>query len=156
MSTVRKWGAIADLGTSEVARVVGMDPNVWAFAAMQEAPEHVQHTVVAVMNTASRLDTVQRQLLGDAACAVDELNATLNGRDMRWGRHRWTTGLLGSRGTRIEEATIQRGGLFRELETLLGVYQRLVAEPSLPAIPSKGLGVTPPAPAPPKPGAPRR
>ncbi|MFJ7589503.1 hypothetical protein ACIQZO_19405 [Streptomyces sp. NPDC097617] len=156
MSTVRKWAAIADLGTSEVARVVGTDPNVWAYTAMQEAPEHVQHTVVAVMNTASRLDTVQRQLLEDAACAINELNSTLSGRDMRWGAHKWTTGLLGMRGTRIEEAAIQRGGLFRELETLLGIYQQLVAEPSPPATPSKGLGMTPPAPAPPKPGAQRR
>ncbi|MCY0942376.1 hypothetical protein [Streptomyces antarcticus] len=156
MSTVRKGGAIADLGTSEVARVVGTDPNVWAFTAMQEAPEHVQHTVMAVMNTASRLNTVQRQLLGDAACAVDELNSTLNGRDMRWGGHRWTTGLLGMRSTRIEQAAIQRGGLLRELDTLLNIFQQLVAEPSPPATRPKALGVTPPAQTPPKPSAPRR
>lgn len=156
MSTVRNRGAIADLGTSEVARVVGMDPNVWAFAAMKEAPDHVQHTVMAVMDTASRLDTVQRQLLGDAERAVDELSATLSGRDMRWGSHRWTTGLLGQRGTRIEQAAIQRGALFRQLDTLLTLYQQSVAAPSHPATASNALGVTPPAKTPPKPRVPRR
>ncbi|MFD8978626.1 hypothetical protein [Streptomyces sp. NPDC059564] len=156
MSTTPRSGAITDLGTSEVARVVGMDPNVWAFAAMKEAPDHVQHMVMAVMDTAFSIDTVQRQLLEDAARGVEELNATLSGRDMRWGGHRWTAGPLGSRAARIEAAGLRRGSLFRQLDTLLALYQQAVAEPSPPATASNALGVTPPAKNPPKPRAPRR
>ncbi|MCY0935933.1 hypothetical protein [Streptomyces sp. H34-S4] len=156
MSTAPYSGAVPDLGTSEVARVVGMDPNVWAFTAMKEAPGHVQHTVMAVMDTASSLDTVQRQLLEDAARAVEELNQTLSGRDTRWGGHRWTAGPLGNRATRIEQLAIRRGSLFRQLDTLLAVYQQVAAEPSPPATPSNALGMTPPAQTLPKPRAPRR
>ncbi|MFG2978840.1 hypothetical protein ACGFYY_38365 [Streptomyces sp. NPDC048331] len=156
MNTTPHQGAISDLGTSEVARVVGMDPNVWAFAAMKDAPDHVQNLVVAVMNTASSIDTVQRQLLEDAARGVEALNATLSGRDMRWGGHRWTEGPLGSGAARIEAASLRRGSLFRQLDTLLALYQQVVAEPSPPATASNALGVTPSAKNPPKPRVPRR
>lgn len=156
MSTTPHSGAITDLGTSEVARVVGMDPNVWAFAAMKEAPDHVQHMVMAVMDTAFSIDTVQRQLLEDAARGVEALNATLSGRDMRWGGHRWTEGPLGNRAARIEAFALRRGSLFRQLDTLLALYQQAVAETSPPTTASNALGVTPPAKNPPKPRTPRR
>ncbi|MEU5148779.1 hypothetical protein AB0G42_16515 [Streptomyces yangpuensis] len=74
MSAAPFAGAVVALGTSEVARAVGMDPNVWAYNAMKDAPRHVQATVIAVMNTALNVNAVQRQLLDDAARAVEELS----------------------------------------------------------------------------------
>lgn len=38
MSTPPYEGAVPALGTSEVARVVGTDPTVWAYTVMKDAP----------------------------------------------------------------------------------------------------------------------
>ncbi|MFG2483438.1 hypothetical protein ACGFSI_11860 [Streptomyces virginiae] len=154
MSTPPYEGAVAELGTSEVARAVGMDPNVWAFTAMQGAPGHMQETVAAVMNTALNVDDVPRQLLGEAARAIQELSKTLTGKDTVG--HRWTEGLLGNRGTRIEHLAIKRGYLLRQLDTHLAVYRQAAAEPGSPATPSKAPGPTHPADISPKARTPRR
>lgn len=106
------------------------------------------------MSTAMNIDTVQRALLDDAARAVDELARTLTGRDTVG--HRWTEGLLGNRGTRIEHLTIKRGLFLRQLDTHLAVYRQATAAPVHPAAPSKAPGPTHPADAPPQARTPRR
>lgn len=154
MSDALYEGAVTALGASEVARAVGMDPNVWAYTAMQDTPGHMQETVAAVMNTALNVDDVQRQLLDEVARAIKELSKTLTGKDTV--SHRWTEGLLGNRGTRIEHLTIKRGYLLRQLDTHLAIYRQAAAEPSPPVTPPKALGPTHPAHTPPKARTPRR
>ncbi|MGW1938865.1 hypothetical protein [Streptomyces goshikiensis] len=152
MSTPPYEGAVPALGTSEIARAVGMDPNVWACNAMQNAPEHVRTTVAAVMNAALDVDRMQRQLLAEAARVIEELSNTLTGQDAP----RWSEGLLGDRGTRIEHLAIKRGYLLRQLDTQLAVYSQAAAEPSPSATPSTALSPTDPAHTPPKARTPRR
>ncbi|MFD6912371.1 hypothetical protein [Streptomyces virginiae] len=154
MSAAPLADAVVALGTSEVARAVGMDPNVWAYNAMKDAPGHVQATVMAVMNTALKADAVQRQLLEDAARAVEELSKTLNGQDAT--DHRSTAGLLGARATRVEHLAIRRGELLGQLDTHLAVYREAAAEPKPPATPAKAQGLTHPADTPPQARTPRR
>uniref|UniRef100_A0AAU2JXI5 Uncharacterized protein n=1 Tax=Streptomyces sp. NBC_00049 TaxID=2903617 RepID=A0AAU2JXI5_9ACTN len=142
MSTPPYEGAVAALGSNVVADAVGMDPNVWAFTAMQDAPGHMRETVAAVMSTALDVDRVQRQLLDEAARAIKEMSKILTGKDTVG--HRWTEGLLGDR---IDQLTVKRGYLLRQLDTHLAIYRQAAAEPSPPVTPSKALG---PARTPPK------
>lgn len=145
---------MAALGTSRVARAVGMDPNVWAYNAMKDAPGYGQATVMAVMNTALNVNTVQRQLLDDAARAVEELSKVLTGKDTT--DHRSTAGLLGDRSSRMEHLAIRRGELLGQLDTHLAIYQEAAAEPKPPASPSKALGLTHPVDTGPQARTPRR
>ncbi len=154
MSTAPLSGAVVALGTSEVARAVGMDPNVWAYNAMKDPSGHVQATVMAVMNTALNVNAVQRQLLDDAARAVEELSKVLNGQDAI--DHRSTAGLLGDRSTCIEHLAIRRGALLGQLDTHLAIYQEAAADPKRPATPSKALGLSHPADTGPQARTPRR
>ncbi|WP_328971543.1 hypothetical protein [Streptomyces sp. NBC_00239] len=151
MSGARYEGAVAALGTSEVARAVGMDPNAWAFTVMQDAPGHMKETVAAVMNTAFEVDAVQRQLLHEVDRAIKELSKTLTGKDT--AGHRWTEGLLGDR---IDNLTTKRGYLLRQLDTHLAVYRQAAAEPSPSVRPSPAHGPTHPAHAAPQARTPRR
>ncbi|WP_374777046.1 hypothetical protein OG756_34070 [Streptomyces sp. NBC_01310] len=154
MSAAPDARAVAALGTGQVAREVGMDPNVWAYNAMKDAPGHVQATVMAVMNTALNVNAVQRQLLDDAARAVEELSKVLTGQDTT--DHRSTAGLLGDRSTRMEHLPIRRGELLGQLDTHLAIYQEAAAEPKPPATPAKALGLTHPVDTGPQARTPRR
>lgn len=156
MSATPNSPAGAGLGTRTVTEAVGSDPALWAFAAMKGAPGHVQAVVLAVMNTAFDLNTVQRNLLDDAVRAIEELSKTVAGTDT--DGHRATEGLLGDRGARIERLAIRRGELLRRLDTHLALYRAAVAEPKppAPAGPTRTAGPAHPADTPPQARGPRR
>lgn len=132
-----------------MARKVGTDPNIWASTAMKDAPSHVREVVVAVMNTSFRVDAVQRQLLDEAARAIQELSKLMT-------EHRSPEGLVGSRGTRIEALAVHRRELLDDLDMLMSVYRDVAAEPKPPAKPAKAFGLLNPADTPPKARTPRR
>jgi hypothetical protein len=119
-----------------------MEPRTWAFTTMQDAPAHLQETVIAVLNTASHVDAVQKQLLDDTARVVEELSKILTGEDNL--DHRSTAAFLGGRGASIDHLTIRRGELLRQLDVHLSVYQAAVTKPEPPATQPQGLDRTHP------------